>query len=284
MTKDPEKEFSSPPETLPDYLGLGILDPDSVVMSPDKISADYRHEHEVIYRVSIGDQNCQIMELLDGVVIATTSGYKTLRETFFHHLGSQPPQQSKRLVRLFHEIANNRNIYVRYHSQPPYLYYPAGYLVCLRQPIVSSNKPIFDRLAEQLINVPDKTDLKLDSNREGVILRLQKIGEVTVEQIMLADFSSTLLHLVSSVDFLWKSGVVPAEREYRLTVMDVSEGSAGNISIYLGEPSHGFATFSPIVTEGADLDLEKAKTLFRESSFRLLEGLKRDHFKIAKNQ
>ena len=253
-------------------------------MSPDKISADYRHEHEVIYRVSIGDQNCQIMELLDGVVITTTSGYKTLRETFFRHLGSQPPRQSKRLERLFHEIAANRNIYVRYHGQPPYLYYPAGYLVCLRQPIVSSNKPIFDQLAEQLINVPDKTDLKLDSNREGVVFRLQKSGEVAVEQIRLADFSSTLLHLVNSVDFLWKSGVVPAEREYRLTVMDVSERPAGNISIYLGEPSHGFTTFSPIVTEGADLDLEKAKTLFRESSFQLLEGLKGIIFKIAKNQ
>lgn len=283
MIKDPEKVSSSPLERLPDYLGLGILESSSVVMSPDKISADYRLEQEVIYRVSVGDQDCQIMELLDGIVIATTSGYKTLRETFFHHFGSRPPQQNKRLRRLFHQIADNRNIYIRYHRKPPYVYYPAGYLICLRQPIVNSNKPIFDHLAEQLINVSDRTDLKLDSKREGIILRLQKTGEVTVEQIMLADFSCTLLHLVSSINLLWESGIVPTEKEYRLLVMDSSENSAGNISIYLSDTSHGFVTFSPIVIEDANLDLEKAKNLFRESSFQLLENLKRDHFKVAKN-
>ena len=261
-------------EALPDYLGLGVLDSNSVEISPDKLVADYKLESEVIYRVSISDQNFKIVELLDGLVIATTSEHVSLQETFFHHLISQPPYQSKRFERLFHRLADNRNINVRFALKPQFLYYPSGYLFSLRQPIINSNKAIVNRLAKPLIDVSDQSNPKLSSIRDGVILRLQQTGEVAVEPIQVADFSSTLDQLVISVDSIWQSGMVPKEKEYQLTVLDSSMASAGNISIYLGDISRGFITFSVIVTEGADLDLEQVQNNFRDSSFQLLENLK----------
>ena len=272
MSKSAAKISSNPLEELPDYLGHGILDSDSVERSRDKVSAVYKFENEVVYQVSISEKDFQIVELLDGLVIATTIERVSFRETFFHHLASQPPYQSKRFERLYHRLAENRNIIVRFAPEPRFLYYPAGYLFSLRQPIVYSNKSIVERFAESLIDGSEHSNLKLDSIRKGVILRLQQNGEVTVEQIQIADFGSTLHRLASSVDLVWQSGMVPKEKEYPLMVLDSSLNAAGNISIYLGDISHGFVTFSVIVTEGTDLDLEQVQNNFQDSSLQLLKS------------
>jgi hypothetical protein len=274
MNKNVNEMPSHPLEALPDCLGLGILDSNSVEINPDELVADYKIEGEVIYRVSISEKNFQIVELLDGLVIATTSEHVSLQETFFHHLVSQPPYQSKRFEWLFHRLADNRNINVRFALKSQFLYYPSGYIFSLRQPIVNSNKTILNRLNNPLVDVSDQANPKLSTIREGVILRLQQTGEVAVEHIQVADFSTPLDQLVNSVDLIWQSGLVPKEKEYQLTVLDSSMASAGNVSIYLGDIERGFVTFSVIVTEGTDLDLEQVQNNFRNSSFQLLENLK----------
>ena len=275
MNKKAEKRRSNPLEALPDYLGLGVLDPNSVEISPSKISGDYKFENDVVYKVSVSGKDFQIIELLDGRIIARTAEDVSLMETFFHHLTGQLPHQSKRFERLFHRLADDRNVNVRFASEPRFFYYPAGYLFSLREPIVNSNKSILDRVAKSLVDVPDESNLKLSCIREGVIFRLMQTGGVTVEQVRLADFSCTLHRLVNSVDSLWRSGIVPKEKEYQLTVLDSSMAPAGTISIYLGDISRGLVTFSVIVTEGADLDLEQARNQFRDSSTQLLQNLEK---------
>ncbi len=275
MSKKVGKATAKSLDSLPDYLGLGTLDTNSVVKSQGKVSADYIWENEILYKVSADIPYCQIVEFFDGKPLATTSGHDSLRKTFFNHLMSQPPYQSRQLERLFHKLADGRNINVRFASQPSYLYYPAGYIFSLRQPIISDNKPIFLKIEKELAG-SSNDGISLDSKREGVIIRLLKNGKVTVKQVMVVDFSSILFHLVRSVDMLWESGIVPNQIEYRLTVMDILETSAGNISVYyLGDRSRDFLTLSVIVTEGADLDMEQVQSTFRDSSYQLLESLKK---------
>ena len=275
MSKNDAYMSSNPLEDLPDYLGLGVLDVSSVERSRDKVIAFYKFENEVVYRVSISNKDFQIVELLDGQPIATTAEQVSFRETFFHHLISQPPSQSKRFERLYHRLADHRNIVVRFALEPRYLYYPAGYLFSLRQPIGYGNKSIVDRFAAPSVGHSDQAGFKFDSVREGIILRLLQNGEVSVEQTQMADFSTTLHRLVDSVDAVWQAGMVPKEKEYQLMVLDSSLNAAGNISIYLGEISRGSATFSAIVTEGVDLDLEQGQKNFRDSSLQLLENFKK---------
>jgi len=275
MSKNDAYMPSNPLEDLPDYLGLGVLDVSSVERSRDKVIAVYKFENEVVYQVSISNKDFQIVELLDGQPIATTAEQGSFRETFFHHLISQPPSQSKRFERLHHRLADHRNIVVRFALEPRYLYYPAGYLFSLRQPIGYGNKSIVDRFAAPSVGHSDQVGFKFDSVREGIILRLLQNGEVAVEQTQMADFSTTLHRLVDSVDAVWQAGMVPKEKEYQLMVLDSSLNAAGNISIYLGEISRGSATFSAIVTEGVDLDLEQGQKNFRDSSLQLLENFKK---------
>jgi hypothetical protein len=130
-------------------------------------------------------------------------------------------------------------------------------------------------MAKSLAHLAEESGLKIGSVRGGVIFRLLQTGEVTVKQVRVADFPSTLHRLVDSVDSLWRSGIVPREKEYQLAVLDSSLDAAGNISIYLGDISRGVVTFSVIVTEGAGLDLKQAQTSFRDSSLQLLANLKK---------
>lgn len=62
MKKDPEKVPSTSLEERPDYSGLGTLDSKSVDKSQEDITTEYRDRQEVIDRVSIGRQNCQIVK------------------------------------------------------------------------------------------------------------------------------------------------------------------------------------------------------------------------------
>lgn len=273
MNKKIEKPSVST-DTLPDYLGLGILAGNSIAIIRDKVYADYIWENEILYHVTVGKSTFQIVEFFGGKQIATTSGNESLQKTFFSHLISQPPYQSKLFERLFHKLADNRNINVRFPRQPRYLYYPAGYIFALRQPIVNNNKSTLIKIEQNLVSSQD-SGIKLESKRSGVIMKLLKNGKVLVEQIEVADFGCTLFHLAQSVDILWESGVVPNEKEYRLTVMDSSETPAGNISVYLGDISRGFLTYSVIVTEGAELDMTEVQNTFGNSSIQFLESLKK---------
>jgi hypothetical protein len=284
MKTDSGKIQPVPPEDLPDYLGLGVLDSGSVVSNPGQISAEYRVQGDALYQVSVTDTGSQIIEFLDGEVIATTSGYRTLRETFFHHLCAQPPRQSKRLERLFRQVAGMGNILVQFQHQPPFLYFPAGYLVGLRQPIVESNQAAYSRLAEQWAAHPDRADLKLDPFKEGSLLRFLPSGEVTAERIGLADFICPLLHLADSAAFLCASGLVPPGKEFRLMVMDVLDLVPGKISVHPGKPGCTAVTFSPLVLQDPDLPLEKAITLFRAASFQYLDDLQGKDRRLSRVQ
>ncbi len=266
------KFSATPVDTLPDYLGLGVLATNSIVNSKGQVSAYYMWDSEILYKITVGKSTYQIDEFFNGKQIATTSGDESLQKTFFNHLVSQPPYQSKQFERLFHKLADDRNVNVRFASQPRYLYYPAGYIFALRQPIVSSNKSILSTIEKNLASLHDDS-INLESQREGVIVKLSKNGKVVVEQVKVVDFSCTLFHLVQSVSMLWKSGIVPKQMEYRLNVMDSSETTAGNITIYLGDISRNFLTFSVIVTEGANLDMVEVQKNFIDSSIQLLKSL-----------
>jgi len=262
MSKDASKISSNRLEDLPEYLGLGVLNSKSLERTHGSVSADYEFENEVIYKVSVGDKDFQIVELLDGLAIATTSEHVSLQETFFHHLVSQLPYQSKRFERLFHRLSDNRNIIVRFAQQPQFFYYPAGYLFSLRQPIVNSNKSAFDHFEGRFVDGYDSSGLKFEFVRDGLVLQYLEI----------VDFSCTLNCLASSVDLIWQSGMVPKEKEYQLMVLDNSLSAAGNISIYLGDISRDIVTYSVIVTESTGLDLEQTRNNFRASSLQLLKN------------
>lgn len=267
------KASSKAQQDLPQYLGFGTLDSASVSTKAGKTTANYMLGNEVVYQVTIGKKNCEIVEFLEGQELGRSAG-ATLQDAFLHHMMSIPPYRNRRFERLYHQITDNRNISVRFASQPQAIYFPAGYIFVLRQPIVASNLAKWKTLKTKLEHKSDTAPVQFDGEHPAVIFRLLRSGKVNAEKVTVADFSTILLNLASAADMLWQSGIVPGEKEYRLAVIDGSESSPGNMLISLGEPERDVITFSVFVTEGIKVDMKKATKLFFDSSQQFLASLR----------
>ena len=262
-------------ESLPEYLGLGLLDPHSVKIAPHRMMADYTVEGDLLYHVSLRDQHSQIEEFLDGSLLDTTAQSTSLQDTFFRHLLKQLPYNSRRYERLYHRLQDERNVLVQFATEPRYFFFPAGYLFTLRQPIVSANQAVFDQVSRSADGGPDQTGLRLDAVRDGVVLRLLENGEVTVEPVRVADFSAALHRVAEAADRLCQSGIVPPEKEYGLAVSDSSLTAAGLVTIYLGDVARGIAAYAAVVTEGTKWTMEKLQNDFGAGACQMLENLKK---------
>jgi len=259
-------------EDLPQHLGLGTLDPGSVSTTTGKTTANYVLGDEIVYQITMGKKTCGIVEFLDGQELGRSKGV-TLKDAFLHHMMSLPPYENRRFERIYHQITDKRNISARFATQPQAIFYPAGYIFVLRQPIVASNQAKWNKLKARLERKRDAAPVQVEGEYKAVIFRLLQSGKVKTEKIIVADFSTTLVNLVAATDMLCKSGIVPRDKEYRLSVMDTLESLPGSMPIYLGDPEGDTVTFSVFVTEGLKVNMKQAAEHFLDSSKQFLDSL-----------
>ncbi len=262
-------------ESLPEYLGLGLLDPHSVKIAPHRMTANYTIEGDLLYHVTLKDKHFQIDEFLDRELLDTTTQATSLQDTFFRHLLKHHPYTSRRYEQLYHRLQDGRNVMVEFAAEPRFFYFPAGYLFTLRLPIVGSNQAVFDQVARAADGGPDRTGLRLDQVRKGAVLRLLENGKVTVELVRVADFAAALHRVAEAADRLWQSGIVPPEKEYGLEVLDSSLSTPGNLGVCLGDVTRGVAAYTVVVTEGTQWTMEKLQNDFGAGACQMLEHLKK---------
>jgi hypothetical protein len=263
------KKSSSIPQEFPATLGLGTLDPTSISVKAGNTTARYLLGSEVVYHVTLSQSQCAIQEFLDGQELGKTV-QATLKAAFTHHLMSLPPYENRRFERLYHQITDNRNVHIEFAEDPEAIFFPAGYIFVLRQPIVASNRAKWKTLQAGLEREGDSAPLQFDGEHAGIIFRLEASGRVKTEQVMLADCTATLVNVVAAADWWWQSGIVPPEQEYRLMVLDASKALPGELRLYQGEPGRSAPVFCVFVTEDVKASLKEATRLFRESSQQVL--------------
>ena len=78
--------------------------------------------------------------------------------------------------------------------------------------------------------------LRLAGVSEGYILKLTPSGAVLRERVAIAHATTLLLHLQDALDMICESGVVPAGKEYRLTVMPIELFAGGHLTRQLPGP------------------------------------------------
>jgi hypothetical protein len=234
-------------------------------------TAHYLLGSEVVYQVTLSQSRCTIQEFLDGQELGKTV-QATLKAAFTHHLMSLPPYENRRFERLYHQITDNRNVHIEFAEEPEAIFFPAGYIFVLRQPIVASNRAKWKALKARLGREGDSAPLQFDGEHKGVIFRLDKSGRVKTERVMLADCTATLLNIAAAADWWWQSGTVPPEREYRLMVLDASKSLPGQLRLYLGQPPQSASVFC-VFAEDAEANLIEVSRLFRESAQQALASL-----------
>ncbi len=98
-------------------------------------------------------------------------------------------------------------------------------------------------------------------------------GKITIEEITLCDCSAILTHLIDASQYIWDSGVVLSEKEYRLYIMDYSEIAIWGLPVFLGDPENGFLTYSIFRTDQVTINLQNLTKTFGQLSIRLLKSI-----------
>jgi len=256
-------------DTLPHYLGLGILDPSSTYERNGMVKAKYKSGTETIYDVAVSAQRSEIVEYFGGKELARSVGQK-LGQAFFYHMMGLPIEDHPRLQELFAEITTGRNVYVLCNPKRKFVMYPGGICFVLHLPVTSSNRATWEAFAGWLEDCGDTTPLRTELIQEGHILKLSPQGEVLVESVTIAECSTLLIKLKAAVDLIVESGLVLPEKENRLAVMPFQESAASQLRIYPGDEDRGFLTFSVLPLSQAKLAEHGLVELFREVSLQLL--------------
>ena len=110
---------------FPDYLGFGRLDPESIHLSSQGLTAEYRLGEELVYRAAIGQHESEVEEYFDGQSIGI-SRQSSLQLAFFHHPTLYEPVKHPRLKRIIDEIQGGSNIFFSLPEKVRFLFFPAG--------------------------------------------------------------------------------------------------------------------------------------------------------------
>ena len=137
----------------------------------------------------------------------------------------RPMLDHPRLAKLLGRDGAGRNVYVNLYEELRVVTFPAGYILSLRQPVTIGNRAAWEALEQRVKLAGSAAPLRLAGVSEGFILKLTPSGAVLRERVAFAQATALLLHLQDALDLICESGVVPAEKEYRLTVCPLSFSS-----------------------------------------------------------
>jgi len=257
---------------LPHYLGLGTLDPSSKYVANGMVKAKYKSGAETVYEVSVSAQRSEIVEYFEGKELGRSIG-QGLGQAFFYHMMGIPIGDHPRLQELFAEITTGRNINIITSPKRKFALYPGGIIFVLHLPINASNRATWEAFTGWQDDLGNTDPLRPESIHDGHILKLSSRGEVLVESVTIAEYSTLLIRLKPAIDLIMESGLVLPDKENRLTVMPFQESTAGQLRIYPGDEARGFLTFSVLPLSQAKLAEHGLVELFREASLEFLSNL-----------
>ncbi len=267
MSRSPNPEFYG----LPAYLGLGRYH--QAYRQKNVVRATYSIEGETtaLYYTRIGADGCRLIEFWDGKTLSDTQR-PLLEDAFFHGLASLPTWDHPRFDWLKRRVTTARNIYLAYASKPTYLFYPAGIIFRLRQPLTKANRNVWESLKGRLDHLGKSAPLQFEHKHAGVVLKWSESTGVSIEEVDLLDFRALLVDVIAATDMFWESGIVPAEKEHSLGVVDLTQTGHGSLTLRPGVPDRGFETFSVCSFDDGVPPLLKLKQDFAIVSRRIVHA------------
>ena len=243
MSQEPRPIASPSVRALPDYLGFGRLDEGTVRACKGTVSARYLWEGEVACVVVWKEGDCLIDSYSGGRLFASSCG-RDLQEAFYQRfiallLAGREDEQLVALFRRVRRVGHNLHFQVPNRANCRYIFYPAGLIFRLRQPVTDANRPAYERLAQALANRPDNRPLWVDREGPGCIVRFHTDGSHSEETVHLVDFSALLVDLVEAVRLIAESGLSLPGIEYRLAIE-----MPGSATLHEGEPERGYTAFT----------------------------------------
>lgn len=200
----PENEFRTdhyPPHGFPPYLGLGLLDQESLRVEPGRAVGDYVHGGDLVYRVIRTGDEWEITEGFEGHPWRRTGGYKSFTETFFHHLAGQIPTENPRLHSLLTTLTVEYRVAIRVRYQTTYVSFPSGYLYAIRLPLNEDNFEQFKAFAASVDQEPrGDAPLHIEGPFSVAILKAAAGEKFSVERAAAVDITVPSHRLIETLD------------------------------------------------------------------------------------
>jgi len=250
---------------LPEYLGLGILNHSSIVRTEKGISATYTLGLDVVYSLEWTQAGCKLEEFYQGGTIASAF-HENLNMAFFYIL--KHPEMKfylyPRFLQLINYVNGAGNIFFAYPDMKrANLFYPAGFIFSLRQPIVECNHDAWMRFQNDMERNDAIFPLQIDAQHSGAIFRLMNDGTVIREDTTIIYMGCLLRDFHESVELCQQSGLIPTEKEYRMIITDAPNKSHP-LCMYAGDPSRSIQAFAVFEfgMKAGQIPAEQADELF----------------------
>ena len=208
---------------LSEYLGFGILDQNSIISDERGIKATYSSAGEKVYGINWVPAKCEIEEFYGGRSIAFAEG-DNLQLAFFHLLQGMNPTTHARFFKLVNDVIQIGNIYFVWpNMKNGYLYYPAGFLFSLTQPIANHNIESWIRLKSNIEQNKTGYAFAFDAQKSGALFKFKENGSIEREDVTLVQMSCTLLNLYKTAKECKDNGLIQPTPEYRMTIVSAGE-------------------------------------------------------------
>jgi hypothetical protein len=224
------------------YLGFGILEKESASEAEGTVHAQYFATGEVTCEVEWRDGICRLDSHCDGQMVASSYG-RDLQQAFYQrfsyllHEGDRD-QQLYRFLRRVLKAGKNTYFHVPTRATCHSLFFPAGLIFSLRQPLTGANRQAWELLRPRLLSPDAARPLRVDYEGRGSITRYLTDGRHTREEIGLIDLNVLLVDVVETVSLLAESGLSLPGKEYRLEV-----GMPRSRLLHPGESERGYTAF-----------------------------------------
>ena len=211
---------------IPPYLGLGILDPTSLVVLADETTANYTLFAEHTSTVKITENSFTIIEYYCGEFISICSAGANLHTCILLHYAEWDPLEDQRFIILREAVCALGNIYFESPIGPEekklvLSFSPSGRLLVLRLR-APKNDTVY---TQKLIN--SFKDILLFGHFDGNCERYSstqtlyfKDDEPLEEDILVIEFVVPLAYIYEAAHLLVSKGLVLADTKYQCIIQD----------------------------------------------------------------
>jgi hypothetical protein len=274
-----------PPHGFPPYLGLGLLDRQSLRLDPGESRAEYRHGSDLVYRLrarfdaadnpaavsacDVRDACWEIEEFFDGQPWRKTANYRSLPQVFYHHLAGQLPTENPRVAALLHRLTQKHLVAVRCRHQCSFIMFPAGYLYSIRVPLTDATFDNFRAFAEAS---PDDLDVpwpQLHEPQPAVILKSTTSFDTEVERGVVSDVDVSLYRLIETIERLDATGADAGPVHLRPEVIYAHERSWKHSAVHPGKLYRNIVTYKVVPIDEDTPSFEGLEPSFANDSLEI---------------
>jgi hypothetical protein len=229
---------------LPEYLGLGILDRDSVVRTDTGVKATYSSNNDLVYSVDWTMDMCRLEEFFEGKSFSITME-RNLAFAISASLKCIELTENPRLAQLSDQISHMGNVNIQYPSVYNFnVFYPAGLIFLLRQPIMGSNYIAWYKLKSIIEANSGFCPIQIQSERQALTIKLHFNQTYDIGTVTLVDLGCKLVDLVKAAEICCRNGLVPDQLVYCLCIGEALYFKRKSFHIFRGGDTVGYKAFA----------------------------------------